>query len=310
MHEEQNYKVICLGGPTGCGKSQAAIEIARVFNCEIINADSRQVYADFPIITAQPNKAQIQEVWHHLYGFLPTDAKFSAGDWQRRVLTLCKEIISRDRIPLLVGGTGFYFNSLLEGLAQIPPIPSDISEDLIGFLHTKGIKFLYAQLSEIDPVFALKIHPNDKQRILRGLEVYSATGRPLSWWHENATQKSLASGPLLVMKENLENLVAGLEKRISLMLELGAIQEAQTALLKCDNASAPGWTGIGCAELFLHLQGRYDLEECRRIWLANTRAYAKRQLTWFRGRKNSIWVEPDNLKAILKEVERAGFTPR
>lgn len=300
--------VVCLAGPTGAGKTGLALELADRLGCEIVNADSRQVYADFPIITAQPSCGQMAQTPHHLYGFLPLDAKFSAGEWLRRVAPLCRAIIGRGKVPLLVGGTGFYFNSLLSGFAAIPQIPPEIASALQKRAQSQGLDSLYAELAGIDPLYAAKIHPHDTQRILRSLEVYHATGRNFSWWHAHKMQQPAAVGPLLVVSATLERLTPALERRIGIMLAEGALAEARAALAKCADADAPGWSGIGCAELYALLQGQLELEECRRLWLANTRAYAKRQLTWFRGRKNAVWIEPDNIGAIMEILNGAGIS--
>ncbi|MBD5642272.1 MAG: tRNA (adenosine(37)-N6)-dimethylallyltransferase MiaA [Desulfovibrio sp.] len=301
--------VLCLAGPTGAGKTELALRLARLFDCEIINADSRQVYADFPIVTAQPDSCQRAQAPHHLYGFLPASAKFSAGEWLRRALPVCRAITARRRLPLLVGGTGFYFNSLLHGFAEIPPVPAEISLALQEQAASKGLAHLHERLCRLDPAYAAKIHPHDRQRILRSLEVCLATGKAFSWWHEHQHRKPQAKGPLLVIAVSLAGLAPLLERRIDAMLAKGAIEEARLALASCADGSAPGWSGIGCAELHAYLQGRISLEECRRLWLANTRAYAKRQLTWFRGRKDAIWITPDDPEAILAILKQSGYRP-
>lgn len=309
MRPEPSISVICLAGPTGSGKTALALELAEKFACEIINADSRQVYADFPIITAQPAPAQKHAFPHHLYGFLPATEKISAGEWQRLALAQCREITQRGRIPLFVGGTGFYFNALLNGFAEIPPVDPEIALVLEERRLNEGLDGLYSELRQIDPAYAGQIHPHDRQRILRSLEVYHGTGRPFSWWHQHRGAAPAAHGPLLVLAFSLEKLAPLLEQRITTMLEAGAIEEAWKALEHCSDAAAPGWSGIGCAELFAFLQGGIDFAECRRRWFANTRAYAKRQLTWFRGRKNAIWIEPDNPAGAFDVIARAAIRP-
>lgn len=291
---EPPLRVVCLAGPTGAGKTALALALAREFGCEIVNADSRQLYRDFPVITAQPEPADRACAPHHLYGFLELAEKSSAGAWVQLALEKCRQITARGRLPLLVGGTGFYFEALLAGLAAIPQVDSSIVRDLALRLKREGPGSLYRLLQAKDPIWAKKIHPNDSQRILRGLEIWLGTGRPLSWWHSQAAQTPAAAGPLLVCAASLAWLEPRLKRRIGEMLERGALEEAARAARKNPDPQSPGWSGIGCGELLAYLQGRVDLQECRQLWLANTRAYAKRQLTWFRARKNAIWIKPED----------------
>lgn len=164
---------------------------------------------------------------------------------------------------------------------------------------------LHAELRKADPAYAARIHPNDRQRIARALEVREGTGRPFSWWHENAMAAPLCRGPLLVLNADLAWLEPRLARRLDLMLAAGALEEAEKARALCDDPAAPGWSGIGAAEALAHLQGRISLEECRRLWLRNTRAYAKRQLTWFRARPEAIFLPPDDVASIVEQACRS-----
>ncbi len=297
-------QVVCLGGPTGAGKTAIAIELAKRFDCEVVNADSRQVYADFPVITAQPDEHERASVPHRLYGFLPMQEKISAGIWSRRALQEIRAIISRGAIPLVVGGTGLYFQALLRGLTPIPAVPAAISEEFARRMFSQGAEALYRELEDADPVYAAKIHPHDRQRIQRALEVCAATGRAFSWWHQRNAGTPLCQGPYMFINTPLEELEPRLDARIDGMLAQGAVEEARKALAKCPDTGAPGWSGIGCAELAAWLQGDMDFSQCRALWLAGTRAYAKRQLTWFRQRKEAIPLAScdfDRACAIIEE---------
>ena len=291
--------VICLAGPTGAGKTALAIELAQRLNGEIVNADSRQVYADFPIICAQPSAGERAVVPHHCYGFLPTDTKISAGQWADMAHAKALELHERGKVPILVGGTGMYFHTLLHGIAAIPPIDPAISAALAERLAAEGAPALHAELATVDAVYAARIHPNDSQRIVRALEVVQGTGKPFSWWHENAMAAPLCRGPLFVLDATLTWLEPRLRERIRLMLEAGALDEGRAALETCSDPAAPGWSGIGCAEVLGHLTGQYSLEECCALWFKHTRAYAKRQLTWFHGRKEAIFFLPGEEDALL-----------
>lgn len=311
--------VLCLGGPTGSGKTALALALAKRFGCEIINADSRQVYADFPILTAQPSGEEKRKIPHHLYGFLPSWEKISAGQWIEMASRKAREILERGNIPLLVGGTGLYFQALLRGIADIPEIEPSIGHGLQERMKGLGPEAMHGELAEHDPEYSAKVHPRDRQRILRALEVFYGTGRPFSWWHKNAMRPPLCKGPLAVLDGGLDWLAPRLAARIEAMLEGGALEEAGNAFANCPDAGAPGWSGIGCAELLAYARGEMNREQCRTLWLANTRAYAKRQLTWFRQRREAVFFRPDDPdglsaffqkgldKSFCRHVKRAGM---
>ena len=291
--------VICLAGPTGSGKTAAALAMADALDGEVINADSRQVYADFPCITAQPTPEERAHCPHHLYGFLPTAQKISAGRWADQATALARDILSRGKTPLLVGGTGLYFHTLLHGTAQIPPVDPALTLALTHRMEADGAARMHAELAQVDPEYAARIHPNDRQRIVRALEVRQATGKPFTWWHKNAMSPPPCTGPLLVLDAPLAWLEPRLARRLDMMLDAGAMDEARAALEHCDDDGAPGWSGIGCAEALAFLRGRLNFEECRSLWLRNTRAYAKRQITWFRARKEALWLPPEDVAGVV-----------
>lgn len=297
--------VICLAGPTGCGKTAAAIKLAQALDAEIVNADSRQVYADFPCITAQPSAEERAACPHHLYGFLPTEARISAGRWAEMAADAVRRLHERGKRALLVGGTGLYFQTLLRGIADIPPVAPEISARWTQRLAEEGPERLHAELGRLDPAYAARIHPHDRQRIVRALEVQDATGKPFSWWHEHAMSAPLCAGPLFSLAPTLDWLTPRLARRIDLMLAEGALEEARAARRRNDDPAAPGWSGIGCAEVLAHLRGELSLADCRALWLRHTRAYAKRQLTWFRGRKEAIHMLPGETAGLLRRVREA-----
>jgi tRNA dimethylallyltransferase len=296
--------VICLAGPTGSGKTAAALALAAALDGEVITADSRQVYADFPCITAQPTATEQAQCPHYLYGFLPTTQKISAGRWAAAASRTVAQILARGRAPLLVGGTGLYFQALLRGMARIPQVDPALTAGLEARLAEEGAPALHAALAKLDPAYAARIHPNDRQRIVRALEVCQATGRPFSWWHAHAMEAPLCAGPLLVLDAPLDWLEPRLARRLDAMLAAGALDEARAALARCADPQAPGWTGIGCAEALAHLQGRLTLAQCRERWLHNTRAYAKRQRTWFRARAEAVPLPPDDVGAVVAAARR------
>jgi tRNA dimethylallyltransferase len=292
----------CILGPTGSGKTAAALALAARQPVTVINADSRQVYADFPIITAQPSPEEQAVCPHALYGFLPTAQKLGAGAFSRLAATAIAEAHDQGRLPVLVGGTGLYFKALLDGLAAIPDVPKAVDAAWQARCKAEGSPSLHALLAEKDPDYAGKIHPNDRQRITRALAVLEHTGKAFSWWHS----RPMPPSPYRPLKIGFGlHLLAGenrLGERIEAMLAAGAVAEARRARDICPDKAAPGWSGIGCAELLAHIEGRLSLAQCRELWLKNTRAYAKRQLTWFRADTSIRWFDPDKLEEMAAYV--------
>ncbi|MBQ7607273.1 MAG: tRNA (adenosine(37)-N6)-dimethylallyltransferase MiaA [Desulfovibrionaceae bacterium] len=297
--------VLCLAGATATGKTSIAISIADALGAEIINADSRQVYADFPGICAQPTEAEKKRAPHHLYGMLATSEAINAGEWCRMAYATVCQVLARGHVPLLVGGTGMYFHSLLHGILPIPPIDPAIRSSLESRIEAFGPLALYDELKAFDLAYAETIHPHDRQRIVRAHEVYEQTGHTISWWRKQASlQRPFCYGPLYVLLADRLWLAPRIETRIERMLEEGALDEARAAYAHCSDPDAPGWTGIGCAELMAYLLGRIRLDEAQALWVKHTKAYAKRQNTWFRGRSEAQFFDPAKPQAVVEAAIR------
>lgn len=299
--------LICLAGPTGSGKTAAALYLAAMLEklgrpVTVINADSRQVYRDFPIITAQPTKHERQVCPHKLYGWLETTRKISAGQWADMAAAAIHDTLNEGRLPMLVGGTGFYMRALLDGIAAIPAVDPSITARLTKECEEKGAPFLHERLLTIDPDYAAKIHPNDSQRNIRALEVWEGTGKSFTWWHSQTPPPAAWNILRLGVGLPLQELTPFLEHRIELMIEQGALDEARRALEICSDTTAPGWTGIGCAETAAFLAGKLSLPDCINLWAKNTRAYAKRQWTWFRADKRIRWFRPGETEMMESAV--------
>jgi len=295
-------RVICIAGATGTGKSAAAMRLASELGGEVINADSRQVYADFPIITAQPDRQERHLRPHHLYGFLGITERINAGQWAKLATAKITECAARDSLPLLVGGTGLYIRGITLGMADIPPVEPAVAQRLEEEYARQGPRLLHARLEKTDPSYAARTHAHNRQRVLRALGVWECTGRTFSWWHAHGGRRPVCRALLLVLRVEPEELASRLERRIHAMLEAGALDEARRAFVKCADPKAPGWSGIGCAELYRHLCGACGFEQARALWLSNTRAYAKRQLTWFRGQKDTVWVASFDFAGMIMKT--------
>ncbi len=299
----QATPIVCLVGATGTGKTAAALTLARHFPVTVINADSRQVYRDVPIVTAQPDAAEQAQCPHLLYGFLGMDETVSAGrfmDEARKAVASCRE---NGRMPILVGGTGLYLRALAGGLADIPDVPAEVRETVLQECATHGPEVLHARLSDVDPDYATRIHPRDRQRVCRALEVFQASGHPLSWWHTHARSAQGLELFIIGLRLPRPELHDRLARRIDVMLEMGAIREIQRAWEGCPNPEAPGFSGIGCRELLAHLRAEKSLEEAKDLWLFRTRAYAKRQETWFNNIPEVHWISAGDQAAVVRLVE-------
>jgi tRNA dimethylallyltransferase len=296
-------KALCLLGPTGAGKTEAALALAEAFDGAVVNFDSRQVYRDVPITTAQPSPEEQARCPHLLYGFLPCMETISAGIYAETAASAVRELLATGITPILVGGTGLYLRALLEGLAPIPEVPPQIRDKVLAEWDLIGGDAMHERLRLTDPAYAAKVHPNDRLRVTRALEVHEATGRTFTKWH-NAAVKALDI-PCLKMGISMDkdSLDRRLKARIEVMLHAGALEEVRLAMRTCPDPGAPGLSGIGCAELAAHLLGGIDFDEARALWLSNTKAYAKRQMTWFKKEPGVHWFGPGEAAAL---VELAG----
>lgn len=297
-------KLLCILGQTGTGKTSLALALAKKKPISVINFDSRQVYKDFPIVTAQPSFEEQKECPHYLFGFLEVDKKITAGEFVRLAKERIKKEIQKGRFPVLVGGTGLYLKALLYGLAPIPEISSEVRDEVENLRETKGLGFLYSFLQKVDSVYANRIHPNDKQRITRALEVYLQTGKPFSTWHQKTPSEKKYNFLKVGLKMDVNILVDYLSERIEKMIEQGAIDEVKRAIVKYKDKTLPGFSGIGIPEIIEYLENKISFKEMQRKWLKNTRAYAKRQLTWFKKEKDVFWFSPLNPKEAIQYIEQ------
>jgi tRNA dimethylallyltransferase len=279
--------------------------VARRVRGQIINCDSRQVYREFPLVTAQPTLEEKSQCPHWLYGFLACRDTIDAGTFSRHALAVIERVQADQSMPVLVGGTGLYLQSIVSGLAEIPEIPPDVRDRVCRDYDRLGADAMHSRLRELDPVTAGKVHPRDRQRVTRALEVCLATGKPIAHWqHESRRVEPRFDVCQIVVWDELDRLTPRLEKRIDSMLAGSAMNEVAAAWEACPDESAPGWSGIGCRELLQVHLGRTTLDQAREDWLRNTRAYAKRQLTWFRKLSGMSWVRPGETETMKRTVHQ------
>ena len=302
-------KVILLAGPTASGKSELGIYIAKKINGEIINADSMQVFKEIKILSARPE--DYKNIKHHLYGFVSVKKNFSTGEWIKHTEKKINEIIKKKKIPIIVGGTGLYFKSLIDGIAQIPNISKPKRDKIIKLYNQIGVDEFYKKLIKLDPKCKNKIVKNDKQRMIRFYEVKFYTKKSIFDWQKN-TKNNLKDIYFKKIFLNFprEVLLVKIEKRFKKMVDQGAIKEAKkfkklgvSKILTSNNI-------LGLKEIMSYLEGKMNLKEAIERSTIRTRQYIKRQMTWFRGQMKD-WNEFNDLKQadLRKKVLKFIRTP-
>lgn len=298
------FSLVCLVGATGTGKTAAALALATQLGGGVVNFDSRQVYRGLDVVTAQPSAAERAICPHALYGYLSIDTPVRAGAFSGEILRQARTYREQKLVPILVGGTGLYLKSLVDGLAPIPDIDPQVRADVVRECRAHGSQVLHGRLQGIDPDYAARIHPNDPQRICRALEVFTATGQTLTWWHGQTRRPEGLRVLKIGLEADLTALTPRLARRIDLMLEAGAQEEVRQAYENCPDRFAPGFSGIGCSELLSVLLDGMSLELARRDWLRSTRAYAKRQLTWFQKDDGIFWHHPEDTDGMVTRARQ------
>lgn len=297
-------KVIVIVGPTASGKTSLSIEIAKRFNGEIISADSMQIYKYMDIATAKPTAEEMQGIKHHLIDFLSPCEKFSVAKYKELCYGCIDDIIERNKLPIIVGGTGLYIDTVVNNTVFLEGDSSDIRNTLEKNCEENGIESLYEKLKKIDPQSAEKLHLSDKKRIIRALEVYYSTGKTISEQNRlSHTEKSKYDFIIIGLNANdREILYNRINSRVDLMIESGLIEEAQN--FYNSDFSLTAVQAIGYKELKPYLDGFCTLEEAKEKLKMETRRYAKRQLTWFRRNKDINWIYIDNSEDVFdKSVE-------
>lgn len=267
-----------LVGATGVGKTKLSLSLAKELRAEIISMDSRQIYRDFCIGTAQPSKDALRTIPHHLVDFYPPTESFSVGEFVREVKTLLRK--NPETSYILVGGTGMYLQALTEGLAEIPPVSEDVRERCEKMLAEEGLESLFKKVQEVDPDSAQTILPQDRQRLLRALEVSMQTGRKFSEIR-NDRKGGVGRVKTFWLDRERTTLYANIDKRVLQMVEDGWKEEVD-ALLERVPLDAPAWQSLGYKEWISCIQGKMSEKEVIETVQQGTRRYAKRQITWFR----------------------------
>ncbi len=291
---------IFIGGPTSSNKTRLANEIKAETSGMVVNADSMQVYDQLEILTNKPNLKQITKDNLKLFGFIEYPNICSVGLWNKKVKSM---MIQTKSTPIFVGGTGLYFDSLVNELSSIPKIPKTIKNEVNELHLSHGNEFLYKKLSLLDSEFIQRTSSNDTQRIIRAMEVYYATGKSISYWQKQVTDKKNSffnKYIYVILKTERESLYKRINERCTKMLKDGVLDEIKTFLKIKSKIDHPLHKAIGLRSLEKYLKGKISLEDSLEIFRRDTRRYAKRQITWFKNRaKNAKHLEFKEAKTYI-----------
>jgi tRNA dimethylallyltransferase len=313
----QKIKIIVLCGPTAVGKTALSLQIAETFSCEIISVDSMQVYRNMDIGTAKPTKTERDRVKHYLIDIVDPDETYTLGRFVKDADEAIQEITSHNNIPLLVGGTGLYLKGLLEGVfdESAPGVDihtgkykaktGSVKDDLRKRLQQEGNEILYRELAEVDPDSAKRIHPNDTQRLLRGLEIFYVTGIP---WSRHLADQRKSIRNYHAFKIGLtrprQELYARIDRRVRLMVEQGLLDEVRKIVGLGYDRQLKAMQAIGYRHMVNFLDGNWTWEQTLELLARDTRHYAKRQFTWFNNDKEILWYDVRQKDKILEDIKR------
>ena len=306
---DKKSKIILISGPTASGKSDFAVQIAKNINGEIINADSMQIYKQFKILTARPNKEEQKNIKHHLYGFVDVRNNFSTGQWLKLTIKKIKEVRRKKKIPILVGGTGLYFQSLINGLVKIPNIPIKFRNKIRLMQKKNGQKLFYSKLLKIDIKSKYKFNPNDVQRTLRAFEIKAYTKVSMYDWLVKTKAKFKENEFLkLYINFDRESLVKRISLRTFRMIKGEAIKEVKKFNKMKLKKERSANKVIGIDELTKYLNNEIKLDEAKELISIRTRQYAKRQATWARSKMVS-WnkVSPKQILYWVKKINKSSL---
>lgn len=287
--------LIILTGPTAAGKTKLSIALAKAVNGEIISADSMQVYRHMDIGSAKIRPEEMQGIKHYLVDILEPTQDFNIVMFQKYAKQAIEEIYEKGKVPIMVGGTGFYIQSVLYDIDfNESDENNELRTELEKIAKEKGVDYLHQMLKDCDPKSAEAIHANNVKRVIRAIEFYRQTGRRISEHNETEREKMSAyDSHYFVLTDKRERLYANIDRRVDLMLEEGLVDEVKELLAMGCKRDSTAMQGLGYKEIIAYLESEISLEEAVYIIKRDTRHFAKRQLTWFRREKDVIWIEKD-----------------
>ncbi|MCL5773328.1 MAG: tRNA (adenosine(37)-N6)-dimethylallyltransferase MiaA [Firmicutes bacterium] len=297
--------LLALAGPTAVGKTEVSLKLAPLINAEVVCSDSRQIYKYLDIGTAKVPESRRAGIPHHLLDIALPDEKITLSDYQQKAYAAINEIFDKGRIALMVGGTGLYIKAVTEGY-ELPfaPPQKDFREKCSEEVKKQGTLHLHQRLAEVDAESAGKIHPNDARRIIRALEVYQFTGKPLSSYTFKEVNPLNARILKICLSMDRKRLYQKINDRVLKMVEKGLVEEVKKVLDMGYENSLMEMKVMGYHEFIPYFQGKISLDEAIARFQKDTRNYAKRQITWFRADKEIIWVDLDKFSGIEEAVKR------
>lgn len=306
----QHPKVLCIMGPTASGKTSLAIETAKALHGEVISVDSALIYKDMNIGTAKPSEQEQSGIKHHLIDIVSPELSYSVADFLKDAKASIDDILSRDKLPILAGGTMMYFNALIKGLNELPPANAQIRANIQKDIEERGLEAVHNELAKVDEVSALRIHPNDPQRVTRALEVYLSSGKSMTQWQQSEKNSfPFDFVQFSIMPEERAQLHKNIELRFDQMLALGFVKEVQTLLQKYHlEPDMPALRSVGYRQVWQHLQGELNYAQMRDRGIIATRQLAKRQVTWLRGWDDVFELKTGDKSNINKLVQKLGAT--
>ena len=279
---------IMIAGPTASGKSQLAVDLACQLDGEVINADSMQLYADLSILTARPSNADMQDIPHHLYGVLDGGHRASVAAWLKLAATAMSAIRARGKMPIIIGGTGMYLDAAVNGIAPIPDVPANTHEDCMALFDAIGGAAFRQKLALHDPLVASRLADGDRQRLIRAMGVFNATGIVLSQFQKAEHKGALIGRPVkIAMLPPRDVLYARIDARFDVMLEQGAMDEAKQLINRQLDPSLPLMKALGVTALKAVLDQKMTIDQAAYTAKRDSRHYAKRQMTWLRNNYNT-----------------------
>lgn len=294
--------ILTITGPTAVGKTEHSLDVAERLDAEIVSADSRQVYQELTIGTAKPGADELARVPHHFIGERSLHEPFSAGEFADAANERIREILDRDRRPIVVGASTLYLHALQYGLADIPDVDQQVRERLEHRMNTEGQEALYRELQKVDPQQAESTDPTKTHQVIRALEVYHGTGKPLTYYYENQPEPPFAY-VTVVLNRDRERLYERINRRVDRMLDDGLLDEVRSVMeIEGVQLDEPPLSTIGYREPIQYLRDEIDYDEMVRLVKRNSRRYAKRQLTWFRRYDEYHWLEAP--KTSVEDVIR------
>ena len=308
MNKTQKPTVIVICGPTASGKTALSIELAKKINGEIVSADSMQIYKYMDIGSAKPTKEEMDGIKHYMLDFVEPNMRYSVADYKKQAEICIEQILEKGKVPIIVGGTGLYVNSLIYGIEYNEiKLDKEYRDKLEKIAQEEGLEALYNKAIEIDSTAMEKISCNDKKRIIRVLEIYKATGKTKTE-QEIESRKNEVPYDYKVFAINMDReiLYNRINQRVDTMLEQGLVEEVKKLISKYDELPT-AIQGLGYKETIEYIQGKITKEEMVEKIKMETRRYAKRQLTWFKKDKQTIWIDgledkEKNIQIILEEI--------